>query len=489
MNILLIQPKMNKRPMDTDLKTRMSPSLALLTLAGLTPEGHEVTLLNENLRRIDYGCNAKLVGITVTLDVLPRAVEIAREFRRRGIPVVAGGIHITCCPESCASFFDAICIGAAERVWAKIIQDAQNHTLQKVYHDMTGFTGSELVPPAYGKVDQRQYLFTNVVTTSRGCPNRCAFCYNSAKNRVYVRRPIEDVLADIRSIGTRHILFIDDNFIGSPAYARELVERLLGMDLIWSAAVTTKIGDDPELLDMMRDSGCQSLFIGFESINDMSLQGVDKDNRFAQYERLVKAIHSRGIMINASMVFGLDGDGPDVFRRTLDWLVKNRIETLTSHILTPYPGTALYLQMEAEGRIIDKDLSKYNTAHVVFTPKGMTVEALYRGYRKMYRQFYSFGNIVRRTPKHPAQRMPYWLFNFLYRKFGRITAVVARIMLMGRLGKWAASVAYRLEKRPVALHKDMKTIHLEEGANGNKHINLIEEASSFPHTFHKQSSA
>ncbi len=448
MNILLIQPKLNKRPMDTDLKARMAPSLALLTLAGLTPEEHEVTLINENIQPIDYGCGAALVGITITLDVMPRAVKIAAKFRERGILVVAGGIHVTCCPEACAPFFDAICVGAAERVWPRIIRDAQAHALRKIYHDMAGFTGSELVSPAYGKVDKRQYLYTNVITASRGCPNRCAFCYNSAGNRAYMRRPIEDVLADIRALGTRHVLFIDDNFIGSPEYARELLEKLRGMNLVWSGAVTTKIGDYPELLDLMRDSGCQSLFIGFESINDESLLGVGKDNRFDKYERLVKAIHRRGIMINASMVFGLDGDGPDVFARTLGWLVKNRIETLTSHILTPYPGTALYRQMEAEGRITDRDLSKYNTAHVVFAPQNMTAKQLYRGYRRMYRQFYSFQNILRRIPEHPAQRVPYLLFNLLYRKFGRATAMVTRVFPMGRLGTWAAKVAYRLEKRP-----------------------------------------
>jgi radical SAM superfamily enzyme YgiQ (UPF0313 family) len=445
MRIILIQPKMNKRPMDTDLKTRLAPSLALLTLTQLTPEEHEVVIVNENIDDIDFNCTADLVGITITLDVLPRACSIADEFRKRGVTVVAGGIHVTCSPQDCVDNFDAICIGAAERVWARLIEDAVKKKLQKVYHDMDGFQGKEIASPAYGKLDKRRYLYTNVVSTSRGCPNRCDFCYNSTQNRYYVQRPLSDVLSDIKSLETRHVLFIDDNFIGVPSYTRELLCEIRGLNLKWSAAVTTRILDYPDLLDLMADTGCQSLFIGFESINNAALQGVNKDNQFEKYERLVKAIHSRGIMINASMVFGLDGDGPEVFAATLDWLEKNRIETLTSHILTPYPGTKLYQRMEESGRITDYDLSKYNTAHVVFKPQGMTAEELYNGYLWMYRKFYSFRSIIRRMPEHKAQRKSYILFNLFYRKFGKFTSAVSRLVPMHMLGHLASRISYHVQ--------------------------------------------
>ena len=176
MRVLLIQPKMNKRPVDTDLKTRMAPSMALLTLAGLTPDCCEVVIVNENIEAVDYGQKPDLVGITVTVDVFPRAVQIARRFQSMGIPVVAGGIHITCCPGECAPFFDAVCVGAAERVWSRILEDARRGRLSKVYHDMEAFAGAEIISPAYGKIDKGKYLYTNVVSTSRGCPCRCDFC-------------------------------------------------------------------------------------------------------------------------------------------------------------------------------------------------------------------------------------------------------------------------------------------------------------------------
>ncbi len=435
---------MNRRPVDTNLKSQMSPSLALLTLIGLTPSGHETILVNENIEKIDFNCSADLVGITVTLDVLPRAARIAAEFRKRGVPVAAGGIHVTCCPESCRPYFDTICIGPAERVWGRIVVDTEADCLKPEYQDMTCFRGEEIASPVYTGADSRQYLFNNVLTTSRGCPNRCDFCYNSCENRICVQRPIGDVLRDIETLGTRHALFIDDNFIALPDYTRRLLEALKGRNLIWSAAVTTRIIEHPDLLDLMAKTGCQSLFIGFESISDASLRSVGKDNNTGKYQQLVEAIHSRGIMINASMVFGLDGDGPETFKRTLDWLVKARVETLTSHILTPYPGTALHRRMEAAGRITDHNLENYNTAHVVFTPAGMTADELYQGYRWMYRQFYSFKNIARRFPEHKAQRKPYLMFNLCYRKFGWLTSALTRLVPIEVIGRLAARISYKI---------------------------------------------
>jgi len=443
--VVLIQPKMNKRPMDTDLKTHMAPSLALLTLMRLTPPEHETVIVNENIEEIDFRCEAGLIGITVTLDVMPRACRIAEAFRKRGIPVVAGGIHVTCSPEECLPHFDAVCIGAAERIWARVVEDAAGGGLRKVYRDMEGFRGGEIASPLYGRIDRSKYLYTNVVSTSRGCPNRCDFCYNSCRDRCYVVRPVADVLRDIRSLGTRHVLFIDDNFIGAPSHTYELLRAMRNLHLKWSAAVTTRILDYPDLLDLMAETGCQSLFIGFESINNAALQGVHKDNQSENYEKLVQAIHSRGIMINASMVFGLDGDGPEVFSATLDWLEKNRVETLTSHILTPYPGTALYRRMEEAGRITDYDLSHYNTAHVVFRPQGMTAGELYAGYLLMYRRFYSFRSIIRRIPEHKAQRRSYLLFNLLYRKFGKFSSAISRVIPMRALGRMAAWISYRVK--------------------------------------------
>ena len=290
-----------------------------------------------------------------------------------------------------------------------------------------------------------RFLYTNVVATSRGCPFACDFCYNScaAVRGSYAHRTVPDVLTEIRSLGTRHVMFIDDNFIGDPAFARELLEAMRPLRLRWNAAVSANVLDMPDLLDLMRDTGCRSLFVGFESLGEDALRGVHKrQNRASRHEALVEALHSRGIMVNASFVFGLDGDGPDVFRATVDWVVRNRVETVTSHILTPYPGTALHARMEAAGRIVDRDLSHYDTAHVVFRPANMTAEQLYEGYLRVYREIYSLRNIARRLPRSPRQWMPYLLFNLLYRKWGRATEAICRRVGYHRIGTLARLAGY-----------------------------------------------
>lgn len=440
MYIKLIQPAMRKRPMDTDIKTHMAPPLGLLTIVNLLRNEHKVTLENENIRPIDYFDGPDLVGISVTVDTLPAAIDIAAEFRRRGIPVVAGGIHISTAPDTIPeNAFDVLCIGAAEGTWRQIVQDFAAGTLKKVYR-CCGLTGHDIVSPAYDFVSKGEYLYCNVVHTSRGCPFRCDFCYNSSGGHPYVHREIEDVLADIRAVGSKHIMFIDDNFAGDPAWTRMLLQAIIPLKIRWNAAVSINAAYDEELLDLMQRSGCQGLFIGFESISAESLRGVHKgQNQIARYEQAIEAIHSRGIMINASFVFGLDGDTPDTFRLTRDWIVRNRIETVTSHIMTPYPGTVLYDRLKQEGRITTDDLSLYNTANVVFQPLHMTADELYEGYLWIYQEVYSFRNILRRMPRHPAQRPAFLMFNLFYRKFGRFSDWLCRRITyrrIGLLGEW-----------------------------------------------------
>ena len=445
MKIKLIQPKMLPRPMDTKLKTRMSPSLALLTIANLTPKEHEVIIENENVEKIDFDEPVDLVAITVTVDVMNRAVEISKEFQNRNVTVIAGGIHITADTEGALNSFDAICVGMAERVWAKILKDKENNSLQKMYYDMENIAGKEIISPNYYIIDSKKYLYTNIISTSRGCPFECDFCYNSCKNvlKTYINRPIDDAIKDINALKTRHIMFIDDNFIGNPKWTKKLLEEIKPLKLKWNAAVTSNIVDMLELLDEMKEAGCQSLFIGFESINSKSIDSVHKvQNSVNRYEKLVDEIHKRGIMINASFVFGLDEDDVSVFKNTLEWIVKNKIETVTSHILTPYPGTKLYSSLIEENRIVDYNLSNYNTAHVVYKPKNMTAEELYNGYLWIYKEVYTFKNIMKRLPKSKKQWIPFLAFNFFYRKFGKLTELLCNIVSFENIGRFFRWLAY-----------------------------------------------
>jgi radical SAM superfamily enzyme YgiQ (UPF0313 family) len=215
------------------------------------------------------------------------------------------------------------------------------------------------------------------------------------------------------------------------------------MELIWHAAVSTNIVHHPELVMRMAQCGCRSLFIGFESINAGSIKSVNKQqNKIPEYEKLIQLLHSNGIMVNASLVFGFDNDTLDTFEETLNWLVKNKVETMTGHILTPYPGTVLHKKLEEEGRIICRDLEKYNTSHVVFRPAHLTPEQLQVEYRKMYKKFYSLRNIIKRRPENKRIVASYFLFNFGYRKCGRFVSFVGKLDLMHFIGKLARRLSY-----------------------------------------------
>lgn len=319
----------------------------------------------------------------------------------------------------------------------KIINDYNNNTLKSSYTS-TPIKGSDIVSPAYDMINMDDYLYCNIVYTSRSCPFRCDFCYNSSGNHQFLNREIDDVIQDIKYLNTKHIMFIDDNFIGNPNWTKSFLEKIMPLGLKWNAAVSSNILNYPDLLDLMKESGCKSLFIGFESINENSISSVNKiQNNIREYEHLIEELHNRDIMINGSFVFGLDGDSLSTFKNTVDWIVKQKIETITSHILTPYPGTKFYDRMLSSNRITDFNLSKYNTASVVFEPLGMTKDELYNGYIGVYKELYSFKNIIKRMPKRGFQVFPYLTFNFLYRKYGKFTEFFCNIISYRNVGKIA----------------------------------------------------
>ncbi|MBN2584350.1 MAG: B12-binding domain-containing radical SAM protein [Planctomycetes bacterium] len=443
--IKLVSPRMSLRPVDSAFKTHMAPPLALLVLGALTPWRHTVTIADENVERVRHDDRPDMVGITVKVDTAHRSNEIARQYRERGVPVVYGGIHPTACPEACLPHCDAVVVGEAETLWASLVDDAEAGRLKRVYRAAEPPDPALTPVPRWELIAGKNYLFSNTLVVGRGCPWRCDFCYSSAANFVggYRMKPLENVLVEIASLGIRHVMFIDDNFIGNPARARRLVEALAPLGLTWHAAVSADVGHHEDLLDAMAAAGCKSLFIGFETINPANLASCRKSqNRVQEYDRTIAAIHRRGMMVDASLVFGFDGDTADVFEHTMDWLVSRRIETMTGHILTPYPGTPLYERLLREGRIIDHDLRHYNTSHVVFRPAQMSPELLREGYLWMYREFYSWRTILERLPDRADRLRPYLAFNLVYRKAAPVASLIARLGLMGPLGRLGKMLSY-----------------------------------------------
>ena len=445
MKIKLIAPMCSRRPMDSLWKVRMSPPLGLLVLGALTPREHEIELADENVERCRFNDAPDLVGITVKADTFKRACEIAQGYRRRGIRVVMGGIHPTVCPDDCATHADAVVVGEAEVLWPRLLEDAESGRLQPRYVN-DGPVDIALTPaPRWELLKSGRYLFTNTLCVGRGCPWRCDFCFNSSPNldARYRMKPIPHILAEIESLGIKHVMFIDDNFIGDPKKAWELVSALRPLRLTWHTAVSADIHQHPALLDAMAESGCRTLFIGFETVNPRNLADCHKgQNRIATYDRTIAMIHSRGMMVNASVVFGFDNDRPDVFDNTVDWLERNHVSTMTAHILTPYPGTRLHQQLDDQGRILDRDLRHYNTSHVVFHPALMTPEELSAGYRHAYERFYSWSSIRRRWPVAAGQAVAYIEFNLLYRKFGNIASRLGSLLGMRNLARLAKAFAY-----------------------------------------------
>ncbi|MHC4917091.1 MAG: B12-binding domain-containing radical SAM protein [Planctomycetota bacterium] len=431
--------------MDSALKTHMSAPLSLLVLGAVTPPEVDVEIADENVERVRFDDRPDLVGITVKVDTLARSRAIARIYRARGVPVVVGGIYPTTCPHESLAIADAVAVGEGESLWPRILRDAAAGRLQRVYRSEEPLDMADSPVPRWELAVGKNYLFANTITSSRGCPWKCEFCYSSASgfHRGYRPKPIENVLAEIRSLGTRHVMFIDDNFMGSPERTRRLLRAIGPMKLTWHAAVSADVGRHPELMDLMAESGCRSLFIGFETLNRDNLADCGKSqNRVEDYARTIEALHAREIMVNASIVFGFDGDGPGVFESTVDWLTGLKIETMTAHILTPYPGTPMYRRMLAEGRIIDSDLSRYNTAYAVFRPKGMTPAELEAGYRRAYRRFYSWASVLERMPAAGARRRAYLIFNLFYRRLGPATGMLGRLGLMGLLARLGRNIAY-----------------------------------------------
>ena len=440
---------MSLRPMDTELKRLMSPSLALLTLASITKENteHEVYIEDENVKPIYLNDTPDIVGITVNVDTSYRSYEIAKLYKEKGAKIILGGIHISTNPEEAIKFADSICIGEGVDIWLDYLKDFENNSIKKIYksNNLSNYYNIPIINWSF--IDKSQYLYTNIITATKGCPFNCEFCYNSCKyiDKKYKVRNIDEIIKEIRSFNTKHIMFIDDNFIGDLKWTKQLIQEMKKLNIKWNAAVSTNIGENLDILDEMESSGCQSLFIGFETLNDKTIKEINKQqNKVEYYENTIKEIHSRNIMINASIVFGFDNDDKMVFKKTVDWLISQKIETMTAHILTPYPCTILYEKLNNENRIINFNWNNYNTSNVVFKPNNMSANELYRGYLWSYKYFYKFKNIIKRIPVSKKQIIPFLLFNLLYRKFGKIIALLSKFKLFNKIGALGRKLSYNI---------------------------------------------
>jgi radical SAM superfamily enzyme YgiQ (UPF0313 family) len=392
--------------------------LSLPTVAALTPSNWDVEILDARVTPVDFTKKADLVGITALTDEILNAYTIADGFKKEGIKVVMGGIHVSALPEEALHHADSVVIGEAEPVWTKLLRDAEKDSLKPRYQASSLIAMDSMPTPRRGLLERKMYASFNTVQATRGCPFNCGYCAVTAFfGKEYRTRPIPDVIDEIRSFDTRDFFFVDDNIIGESSYAKELFKALIPLKRVWGGQATIRIAEDEELLSLYAKSGGKYAFIGFETLSQKNLKTLKKSwNATSRYEEAIKRIHKAGINILGSFIFGLDEDDTTVFEETFDFIMQNGIDAAQFHILTPFPGTELYNTMEKDGRIIDKDWSKYHTGEVVFMPKNMTCDELQRGYWNTFRKTYRIYDIFKRSIRSPRNIVFRIGMNLSYRK-------------------------------------------------------------------------
>ncbi|MBI4876268.1 MAG: B12-binding domain-containing radical SAM protein [Acidobacteria bacterium] len=421
---LLIDPFYPKDPHASFGKHVLTPTLALTSFAATTPEHWRLRYWDENLLdgRPPFAPMPEVAGITVHLTFARRAFELAQWYRSRGSKVVLGGPHVLSCPEECAPYADALAAGDGVRLWPRILADVEARRLRPRYAATFETDYSKDPAPRRSLLPRGSFLTTTSLMATRGCHNRCGFCHlaTDGLRMPYRMRDPERIAAEFLADAQPYAVFLDNNLGSNPEYLRELCHALRPLNKIWSAAVSLDVTDDPRLVRAMALAGCTGVFAGFESLADENLREAGKKSpQTADFARRVRLLHDNGIQVNGSFVLGFDHDRKDVFARTAEWIEENRLECATFHILTPYPATPLFRQMEAEGRLLHRDWSLYDTAHAVFRPKHMTPEELERGYAWIYRRLFSHASIWRRRPADWRSVAPYLAMSYLYKRSNR----------------------------------------------------------------------
>lgn len=421
---LLINPFYPKDPNASFGKHVLTPTLALTSFAATTPAHWELRYWDENLLdgRPPFAPMPEVVGITVHLTFAKRAFELAEWYRKRGSKVVMGGLHVLSCPGECAPHADALALGDGVQLWPRILDDVEKGALRSKY--LATYENDYRTDPAprRGILPRSSFLTTTSLIATRGCHNRCGFCYlaTDGLRMPYRMREPRQVAEEFEADGQPYAVFVDNNLGSNREYLRELCRALAPLKKIWCAAVSIDVTDDPTLIRAMAVSGCTGVFVGFESLTDENLADARKKTpKTADYARRVRMLHDHGIQVNGSFVLGFDHDRKDVFAKTAQWIEQNRLECATFHILTPYPATPLFRQMEAQNRLLHRDWSLYDTGHAVFRPKHMSAKELEHGYAWIYQRLFSHASIWRRRPADWKAVAPYLAMSYLYKRSNR----------------------------------------------------------------------
>lgn len=462
--LILIDPYPEDNPYrmnDDEMKVIWFPKLSLPVIAARTPKNWDIRLIDESrtIVRADLideairerGAENILVGISTQMTCYTtRGYEIADQFRARGVKVVLGGTHATYCTEEAQGHADAVVRFEADEIWSDVTADFEKGALQPLYEMLTYPTMQNYPHPRIDLLPHDSYMTNQCLQTTRGCHFACEFCsvspFNGKSSR---RRSVDDVITEIQRIkewrrnelvenmvrgprwhrvmtGLRILTgvedgtifaFVDDLHNSNRDYCKKLWTALKEMNIKWGAQCTLFLGDDPDMVKLAADSGCVSMFVGMESVNQDVLAEMNKPfNKENSYEDQIKCFHDHGIMVNPGVIFGSDADDESVFENTVEFLIKCRVELAYINISTPLPGTQLFERLKAAGRIFDWNWANYDGKHVVYYPKRMTPETLLEGFFWANRQFFSLSSIGKRMSSTSQRLIARAVMNWRFRQ-------------------------------------------------------------------------
>jgi radical SAM superfamily enzyme YgiQ (UPF0313 family) len=450
------------------VKYSLFPPLGLATLAAYLGADEAAQIVDEHVEPLTMNDMPDLVVIQVYITNAYRAYRIADHYRERGAFVCLGGLHVTSLPEEAVPHADAIFLGPGEQIFPAFLQDLRDGAPKRVYASTAGRTLERVPPIRRDLIRRNYYLVPNSIVVTRGCPQHCDFCYKDAffaGGRGFYTQRVDDALAEIDRLPGRHLYFLDDHLLGDPGFAGALFDGMCGMGRVFQGAATVDSILRGNLIERAAEAGLRSIFVGFETLAPENLKRSNKrQNLGRDYKAVADRLHSLGIMINGSFVFGMDDDDETVFRRTVEWAVDHGITTATFHIQTPYPGTRLHARMTREGRILTQDWNLYDTRHVVYRPAKLDPGKLKEGYDWAYRAFYRWSAIARAslhhgTLKHQAKHFfyasgwkkfePLWDMVIRARQLTRVTPLLEAVLSRVSSAREAAPPARAAEWFPI----------------------------------------